>query len=115
MVGKSKYNNKKVVIDGITFDSKKEGNHYNTLKTLEKSGKISNLQTHVKYPFIYNNVRIGTLIVDFTYVDEENNREFCVVDVKGWDKKKQKFITTAMYNIKKKMMKAFYNIEVIEV
>ncbi|MEK9907693.1 MAG: DUF1064 domain-containing protein [Aquiluna sp.] len=113
MARKSKYNNKKVVIDGITFDSRKEGNHYNTLKTLEKSGKISNLQTHVTYRFIYNNVKIGSYVADFTYIDEDNN--FRVEDVKGWDKKKQKFITTAMYNIKKKMMKAFYNIDVVEV
>ena len=40
---KSKYSNRKVNIDGITFDSKKEANRYRELKLLEKVGEISNL------------------------------------------------------------------------
>ena len=38
---KSKYKNKKVVIDGIVFDSIGEGNRYIYLKGVQQSGKIS--------------------------------------------------------------------------
>ena len=39
-----KYGNKKVTIDGITFDSKKEGNRYLDLKFLERTGVIKKLE-----------------------------------------------------------------------
>lgn len=48
----NKYGNKKVTIDGMTFDSKKEAQHYLNLKLLEKGGVIENLQTQVKYVLI---------------------------------------------------------------
>ena len=37
---KSKYHNKKVIIDGIKFDSKKEANRYQELKLMQRAGKI---------------------------------------------------------------------------
>lgn len=49
---KCKYKNKKVVIDGITFDSKKEALRYKELKTLERAGIIQKLQRQVKYVLI---------------------------------------------------------------
>ena len=49
---KSKYGAKKVEIDGIIFDSKKEGRRYQELKMLQKAGEISNLQRQVKYILI---------------------------------------------------------------
>ena len=45
----NKFKNKKIIIDGIKFDSKKEGYYYVYLKELEKTNKISNLQLQVKY------------------------------------------------------------------
>ena len=36
----SKYKNKKVVVDNILFDSKKEANYYTKLKILRDAGKI---------------------------------------------------------------------------
>lgn len=49
---KRKYNNKKIIVDGIKFDSKKEALRYKELKMLEKAGIISNLQRQVKYTLI---------------------------------------------------------------
>lgn len=46
---KTKYANKKTVIDGITFDSKGEASRYFLLKDLERAGKISNLRRQVKF------------------------------------------------------------------
>ena len=45
----NKYKNKKVVIDNILFDSKKEANYYTYLKLLEKAGKIKNLELQKKF------------------------------------------------------------------
>lgn len=49
---KRKYNNKKIIVDGIKFDSKKEALRFKELKMLEKAGIISNLQRQVKYTLI---------------------------------------------------------------
>lgn len=46
---KTKYANKKTVIDGIAFDSKGEASRYFFLKDLERAGKISNLRRQVKF------------------------------------------------------------------
>lgn len=40
---KEKYKNKKVTVDGITFDSRKEANRYCELKMLERAGQITDL------------------------------------------------------------------------
>lgn len=47
-----KYHNKKVTIDGIPFDSKKEARRYSELKLLEKAGEIYDLTTQVKFVLI---------------------------------------------------------------
>lgn len=48
----SKYNSKKTVVDGQTFDSKKEANRYKELRLLEKAGVIKDLRTQVKFKLI---------------------------------------------------------------
>lgn len=47
-----KYNNRKIIVDGITFDSKKEAGRYKELKTLERAGIIQKLQRQVKYVLV---------------------------------------------------------------
>ena len=47
-----KYHSKKVVKDGITFDSIKEYKRYCELLLLEKAGEITNLQRQVKFVLI---------------------------------------------------------------
>ena len=70
---RSKYFSKKVVIDGIKFDSKKEGEYYQKLKLLEKEGKIKNLELQKEYElqpsFKINNKtrRKTTYRADFSY------------------------------------------------
>ena len=48
----NKYRNKRVVVNGIEFQSKKEGKRYAELLLLEKAGKIQNLQLQVKFVLI---------------------------------------------------------------
>ncbi len=49
---RAKYGNRKVVVDGITFDSKKEAQRYTELKLLEKTGKITGLQLQREFELI---------------------------------------------------------------
>lgn len=48
----SKYHNRKVTVDGITFDSVKEANRYKELKVLERAGLVHDLQLQVKFKLI---------------------------------------------------------------
>lgn len=46
---KNKYNAEKVIIDGITFASKKEGRYYETLKLMKQSGHVINFYMQVPF------------------------------------------------------------------
>jgi hypothetical protein len=52
MVKRSKYGNKKVTRDGITFDSMKEARRYAELMLLQRGGVIQGLQRQVKFELI---------------------------------------------------------------
>lgn len=102
---RNKYNAIKTTVDGIKFDSKKEANRYLELKVLERIGEISGLELQPKFSFELCDVKICTYRADFKYTTLQG--EEIIEDVKGYKK-------TPAYNIKKKMMKAFYGIEVFE-
>lgn len=99
----NKYHNKKTVVDGITFDSKREATRYGALKMLERVKRISNLRTQVKYPLIVNEIKVCDYVADFVY--EEAGRTI-VEDVKG--------MRTRIYSVKKKLMKAVLGISILE-
>ena len=48
----SKYHNRKVTLDGITFDSKREATRYAELKLLEKAGVIQKLELQKTFELI---------------------------------------------------------------
>ena len=48
----NKYKNKKIVVDGVTFDSKKEAEYWRVLKTRQDFGEIENLRRQEKYLLI---------------------------------------------------------------
>ena len=102
----SKYGAIKTVVDGITFASKREAKRYSELKLLERYDEISELELQPRYDFRLNGMFIGFYKADFRY---RNNRtgEIIIEDSKG--------MATPVYRLKKKMMKAFHNIEVTEV
>ena len=111
MIYNNKYHNKKVIIDGIKFDSKKESQYYLKLKMLEKAGKIRDLKLQVPFVLIETfkvddrTYRKTKYIADFTYYDGKNKLH--VVDVKGF--------RTKEYELKKKLMAWKYGIEIEEV
>lgn len=122
-----KYNNRKIIVDGITFDSKKEAKRYQELKMLERAGAIHDLQRQVKYVLIPaqyertgevytkgNNKgkpKKGRLIerecayyADFVYICDG---ETVVEDTKG--------MKTPEYIIKRKLMLYLHGIKVKEI
>ncbi len=104
----SKYKNKKVVINGIKFDSLKEGNRYRELKLLERSGVISDLKLQVPYTLIEKSKygREIKYIADFTYLEQG---KLIVEDVKS------PITRTPLYRLKKRLLAERYNIIISEV
>ena len=101
----SKYNAVISYSDGIRFASKKEMYRYNELQLLVKAGEIGDLKLQVKYPLVVNDIKICDYIADFTYTDYRTMKTI-VEDVKG--KRIQP------YPIKCKLMKACYDIDILE-
>ncbi len=124
---RSKYYSKKVTIDGITFDSKKEAKRYRELALLEKSGAITGLERQVQFELLPKQREAPTeyykrgknagqpkpgkvieksvnYIADFVYIE---NGQKIVEDTKGYK--------TKDYILKRKMLLYFYGIRIREV
>ncbi len=100
---KNKYGAVQTIVDGIKFHSGKEANRYLELKLLQRAGEISDLRLQIPFEFEVNGMKICKYIADFAY-QEKGKR--VIEDSKG--------VKTDTYRIKKKLMKAIYNIEVLE-
>jgi hypothetical protein len=98
-----KYRAVPTTLDGRRFASKKEARRYAELLLLQKAGLVRNLECQVSFPLKVNGVLVGTYVADFEYV--ENARQV-VEDVKG--------MKTPVYNLKRKLMKAVYDIDIVE-
>ena len=111
MIKMNKYHNKKIIYNGIIFDSIKEKNRYMILKLYERSGVIKELELQKSFEllpkFTINGkkVRATKYICDFYYYDN-NRKKYVVEDVKG--------IKTDVYKLKKKMFEYKYKIEIEE-
>ena len=99
----SKYKNKTVVIDGIEFQSKKEGFRYRELKLLQRAGLIYNLKMQTSFelqPSFKRNgktIRAITYKSDFDYLTKDGRH--ILEDVKSPATAKDK-----TYILKKKML-----------
>ena len=133
MTCRSKYHSRKVTVDGITFDSKKEARRYQELMLLERAGKIKGLQRQVKFVLIPSQreldvahykddgrvkIEKGKLIerecayvADFVYQQQLGDIsgfwEQVVEDTKGFK--------TADYIIKRKLMLWVHGIRIKEI
>lgn len=102
----SKYKNKKVVVNGIKFDSQLEANHYKTLLLLERAGAIKDLRLQVKFElqpsFNKNGKHYQAInyVADFVYYDISKEKTI-VADSKGYK--------TEVYKLKKKMFEYKYS------
>lgn len=107
----SKYGNKKVEVNGIVFDSKKEARRWLELDMLAKAGEIQNLQRQVPYLLIPSQSvdgkvveRAVSYVADFVY---KQDGKTVVEDTKGHK--------TKDYILKRKMMLFFYGVQIREV
>jgi hypothetical protein len=108
-----KYGAKKTTIDGITFDSKAEAQHYSRLKLLQRAGEIKEIQIQPRYNLLeaYKHPETGKkvqgidYVADFLVTYSDGRTE--VVDVKG--------VKTEAYKIKKKLFESKYGKAIREV
>jgi len=99
IAGKNKYGNKKVIVDGHTFDSIAEARRYEQLSLMQKAGAISDLRLQPRYElqkafkdFEGKMQRAIVYVADFAYAEGGLR---VVEDVKG--------SITKEYAIKKKL------------
>lgn len=104
--GTSKYRNKKVVLDGITFDSRGEADRWAELVEMQRIGQIHFLQRQVNIPAVVNGKLIFRYRADFTFVRGGKR----VVE----DYKSSFTRTLPDYRIKKKLLSAL-GTEIVEI
>ncbi len=126
----AKYGNRKIRIDGIEFDSKREAQRYCELRLLQRAGRISNLELQKPYELIpaqYEEIPMGKTytrgdrkgqpktrrvcvekgvkyVADFAYIE---NGKTVVEDAKG--------VRTEAYKIKRKLMLHVHGIKIKEI
>jgi len=106
----NKYRNRKVEVDGFNFDSEKEARVYAKYKLLKRSGEIKEFSRQVKFPITMKGIHIANYFLDFKVEYADGTTEY--VDVKGKDKNTQKWITTDVFQLKKKLVQAQYDITI---
>lgn len=113
----NKFRAKKVVVQGMEFDSMAEAKRWRDLYWLQNGGVIKGLQRQVKYVLLpaqydenHKMIERGvSYIADFVYYDEDG--KLVVEDVKGYTKGPH----YAVFVLKRKLMLWFYGIRVKEV
>lgn len=107
-MSRNKYGNRKTELDGYVFDSRREANRYLELKLLEKAGEITNVELQPEFVCRVNGRKICSYFADFRYQDVEKG--VVIEDVKSVATRK-----IAVYILKKKLVEALYEIEIVEV
>lgn len=79
----SKYRNKKVTVDGITFDSKLEAWQYRRLQPRVESGELIEMRRQHPWPLVVNGKLVCTFKSDFDFVIAVTG-EHIVQDAKGF-------------------------------
>lgn len=106
---RNKFGNKKTFYNGRTYHSKKEAEYAMQLDMLLNARvdaeRVVSWVPQVTYHLVVNGVKIADYRLDFKVEYADGRIEY--VDVKGY--------LTDEYKIKKKLMKALFNIDIIEV
>lgn len=110
---KRKYGNRKVVLNGIRFDSLREAERYSQLKLLERAGQITGLELQPRFELIPKQrrddgrpERASEYVADFRYTDARTGKQV-IEDAKG--------MRTRDYIVKRKLMLQVHGISVREV
>jgi hypothetical protein len=100
----TKYHNRRVVIDGVWFDSQGEANYwFGTLKPMERAGEIFDLQRQVRIPLSVNGTAVCAMVVDYRWLDAGGAPHYA--DFKGAP-------ATADWKLKAKLFKAIIGSEI---
>ncbi len=100
----SKYRSIRTTVDGISFASRREANRYAELRIELLAGDIEDLVLQKPFSLDVNGIHICDYVADFVY--QRNGRPI-VEDAKGK--------RLELYRIKKLLMRAIYEIEIVEV
>lgn len=100
----NKYNAHRTIVDGVTFASKKEARRYGELRLLQKSGDINQLRCHPSFGIVVGGKHICTVVLDFGY----NDRLLGTI----YEDVKSSATNTAVSKLKRKLLKAMYDIDV---
>ena len=106
----NKYQAKKIEVDGIVFDSRKEAKRYSELRLLERGGAIRDLKLQEEFVLIpkCGRERPAKYHADFSYIDCETGKKV-VEDVKS------RATQTKDYILRRKLMNWVHGIEIVEV
>lgn len=100
----SKYHNVQTIVDGITFDSRREATRYAELKLELLAGAITDLKLQVTFSLDIDGIHICDYVADFVY---QRDGQQVVEDAKGK--------RLELFRIKKNLMWAIHKIDVVEV
>lgn len=105
-----KYNARAVMVEGVRYASTREYDRYQELRMKQKAGLIRGLKRQRVFEFVHNGIRIGKYVADATYFEPGNTGR------KAWDLvvEDTKGVRTPLYRRSKRMMLAFYGIEIRE-
>lgn len=103
----TKYHAQKTTVDGITFDSRLEGERFQQLRLLEKADEITALVLQPEFQILRGFVNPDTgektrsrfYVGDFQYIDNATNK-MVVEDTKGME--------TAEFRLKWDLVKSLY-------
>jgi hypothetical protein len=101
-----KYGNVKIEEDGKTFDSIKEAKYYGQLKLRKAAGEIKDFEHHVVYQIELNEQKIFKYEADFVVQYHDGTQT--IIDVKS-----KATATLPVFNLKKRIIKAIYNVDII--
>ena len=104
---RTKYNNKRIKVDGIYFDSKKEADYYSELKILLRAKEIQGFSIQCTFVLEEGNEEINPICYVADFIVFENDGTANVIDTKG--------MRTDVYKLKKKMFEKKFGMKIIEV
>lgn len=99
MKRRNKYNARKVVVDGLEFDSAGEAARWQELKFMEGCGEIRNLTRQNRFVVKVNGEKVFSYVADFVY--DELTADGVVRRIEDY-----KGYRTPLFNLKAKVFKA---------
>ena len=107
----SKYHNRKVTVDGITFDSVKEMARWQELRLMERAGEITGLVRQQRIEVVPKTKlhKARYYLADFVYFDKKQGKTI-YEDVKGY----KKGVAYQLFTLKRDILYWRHGIEIKE-